>query len=325
MKLGKIPENVLKRSILKKLDVKRNDTSETTNFGEYCAFLSCDNGCMVFSSETSADDAVNKDHFLFDRLINSLAVKNAKAMGIMVSLTVPEYFSEQELKDKVETLSLAAKEKGIRILDVNTKVSEAVKAPIVSATVIGKTDDRFYNKACLGDDVVVSKWVGLEGTHLIAKLKEQELLKKFPSHLIYDAVNYDKFISIIPEAATAIKSGVTAMYSLSEGGIFAGLWELAGTCGVGLEIVLRDIPLKQETVEICNQYDLNPYELLSGGSLLMTTPDGNGLIMELNKIGIEAKVIGKCTDSNDKVLINDEIRRFIEPAKQDEIYKILQA
>ncbi len=54
----------------------------------------------------------------------------------------------------------------------------------------------------------------------------------------------------------------------------------------------------------------------------MTASDGYKVVDELTRIGIEASIIGKCTDSNDKVLYNDEIKRFIEPAKQDEIYKV---
>lgn len=323
MKLGKLPENVLKRSILKKLDLKRSDASTKPEFGEYCAFLRSDKENVVFSQGTVSDGLVGNIRFLVTKLINNLACKNAEAIGLMFSVTIPETMEEAELKSLISEMSEAAANVKINIIDVNTRVSADVLKPIVSATAIGKAVEPFRGKAHPGDDVIVTKWVGLEGTQTIARLKESELKEKFPTHLIYDAVNYDKFLAIIPEAATAIKSGASAVYSLSEGGIFAGLWELAGASGVGLDIVLRDIPIKQETIEICNFYDLNPYGLLSGGSLLITAPDGNGLVMELNKIGIEACIIGKCTDSNDKVIINDEIRRFIEPAKQDEIYKIL--
>jgi len=323
LKSGRLPENVLKRSILKKIDFKHNETSRNMSFGEYCAFFHCDGPGVTVSEESCSDELVNTGHFLVDKLVNNLAVKNSVPIGVIFSLTVPESMEEAELKTVSEMLGNASKQAKVAVLGVNTRVSAKVTAPIISATMFGNGDEEFTGKASPGDDVIVTKWVGLEGTHIIASKKEKELLNKFPSHLIYDAINFDRFISIVPEAATAIKSGASAVYGLSEGGIFAGLWELAEICGVGLDIVLRDIPLKQETVEICNYFDLNPYALLSGGSLLITAPDGNRLVMELNKAGIEAAIIGKCTDSNDRVLINEEIRRFIEPAKQDEIYSIL--
>ena len=48
-----------------------------------------------------------------------------------------------------------------------------------------------------------------------------------------------------------MKSGVRAMHDVTTGGIFGALWELAEASGVGLEIELKKIPIRQETVEIC--------------------------------------------------------------------------
>ena len=129
-------------------------------------------------------------------------------------------------------------------------------------------------------------------------------------------------MSIIPEAAVATKSGVSAMHDMSEGGVFGALWELAESAGVGLEIDLKKIPIRQETIEICEFFDLNPYKLLSGGSLLIATEDGNGLVMELEKADIPAVIIGKATDTNDRVLINEDERRFLETTQTDELYQL---
>ena len=136
------------------------------------------------------------------------------------------------------------------------------------------------------------------------------LRERYSQPFIDKAKELDRYISVLSEAATAVKSGVAAMHDVTEGGIFGALWEIAEASGVGLEIDLKKIPLKQETVEICEFFGINPYELISSGSMLMATEDGNGLVMELEKAGIPAVVIGKATDSNDRVLLNEEERRF---------------
>ena len=41
------------------------------------------------------------------------------------------------------------------------------------------------------------------------------------------------------------------MHDVTEGGIFGALWEMAEASGVGLEIDLKKIPIRQETVEVC--------------------------------------------------------------------------
>ncbi|MDE7259966.1 MAG: hydrogenase maturation factor, partial [Lachnospiraceae bacterium] len=128
--------------------------------------------------------------------------------------------------------------------------------------------------------------------------------------------------SIIPEAATAVKSGVCGMHDVSRGGIFGALWEMAQRAGVGLEIDLKKIPVKQETIEICEFYGLNPYELLSGGSLIMTAEDGAALVTVLAGEGIPAVVVGRTTDGNDRVIYNEEEKRYLDKPKEDQIYMV---
>ena len=98
---------------------------------------------------------------------------------------------------------------------------------------------------------------------------------------------------------------------------------MAEASGVGLEIDLKKIPVRQETIEICEFFGLNPYELISGGSMLMAAEDGNQLVHELKKAGIPAAVIGKAMAGNDRVLRNEEERRFLEPPKPDELYRVI--
>ncbi len=109
------------------------------------------------------------------------------------------------------------------------------------------------------------------------------LRERYSQPFIDKAKELDRYISVLSEAATAVKSGVAAMHDVTEGGIFGALWEIAEASGVGLEIDLKKIPLKQETVEICEFFGINPYELISSGSMLMAAEDGNGLVMELEK------------------------------------------
>ena len=73
-------------------------------------------------------------------------------------------------------------------------------------------------------------------------------------------------------------------------------------------------------MEICEFFDINPYKLLSGGCLLIAATDGNAVVMELEKAGIPAVVIGKATDRKDRVLINEDERRFLETAQTDELW-----
>ena len=186
--------------------------------------------------------------------------------------------------------------------------------------------------------MVVSKWIGLEGTSILAKEKEEELLTKLPASIVERAKNFDSLLSVLKEgivggrlqvaamqreAEVAVQAGVSAMHDVTEGGIFGALWEVGVASNVGLEIDLKAIPIKQETVEICEYFDINPYQLISSGSMLMVAADGNELVESLAKEGVPATVIGKVIAGNDRVIVRDEERRFLEPPKADELYKVL--
>lgn len=98
---------------------------------------------------------------------------------------------------------------------------------------------------------------------------------------------------------------------------------MAEASGIGMEIDLKKIPVRQETIEICEYFDINPYELISSGCMLMAASDGNTIVRELEKAGIHAAVVGKAMEGNDRVLYAAGERRFLEPPKADELYKVV--
>ncbi len=173
-------------------------------------------------------------------------------------------------------------------------------------------------------DLVVTKWIAMEATARLAKEKKEELLIRFPAAMIHTAENFEKQLSIETEARAASHFGSEYMRALEEGGIFTALWKLAEEAKAGLEVDLRKIPVRQETIEICEFFDLNPYNLLSGGSLLAAVPRGTEFAEYLQREGTEAVVIGRLTSGNDRILWNDGNKRFLDRPQKEEIYKIFE-
>ena len=97
---------------------------------------------------------------------------------------------------------------------------------------------------------------------------------------------------------------------------------MAEASGIGLDIDLKKLPIRQDTIEISEFFDINPYKLLSGGSLIIIAADGTRVGSELDKTGLNAAFVGASSDSNDRVRISGEERRFFETAQTDEIYKV---
>lgn len=333
MKAGKIPESVLKRSVLRQLKSKNDGLLKGAALGEDCAFFATyaeENmvSCMQQSVVEMADEkgfvAGTRISHVIVKSFNNLACAGATPIAIMIGLILPEETKEQQLKALVKEAEETVKTYGVEIAGGETSISDAVKAPVVTVTAYGKTAKDSLLRAGngrAGMDIVLSKWIGLEGTAILAKKHREKLLTRYPTYLIDDAAEFDKLLSILPEAATAVKSGVCAMHDASKGGIFGALWEFAEAAGVGLTIDLKKIPLRQETVEVCELLEENPYELLSGGCLLMATFEGEKLVESLMNQGIYATIVGRTTDKKERVLMNEDEIRFMDRPRGDSLWE----
>lgn len=327
MKPGKVSQNILKRSILKCIETTRNEVAVGPLVGEDCAVLSLGDNieCLVAQSKVAPYIKESGRHAVLS-VVNNIAAQGGEAVAVSVHALFPIRSREAHMKALMQDIAYEAKKYHMDIVTGHTEVTDAVARPVVSLTGIGKAasgSHKLTNAVRPNQDLVLTKWVGLEGTEILANAKEEELLTRLPKHLLDTAKGFAQLESIVPEAATAVKSGVSAMHDVSEGGVFGALWELADSAGVGLSIDLKSLPIKQETIEICEFFHLNPYALISGGCLLLATDNGYDLVRALEKENIHAVVIGKTTDGNDRVVTNGEETRFLEPPKMDEIYKVL--
>ena len=327
MKTGKIPESVLKRSVLRQLHNRRDEVLLGAGGGEDCAALTLEaDEVFVMSTDPITGTGKEMGSLAVITTANDLASSGAEPVGVMLTILLPEESEEALLKEIMRDAEATCEKFHMQILGGHTEVSAAVNRPVISVSGVGKVKKDAMIKtggARPGMDIVVSKWIGIEGTVILAKERERELLGRYATTFIDRSKDLDAYISVLSEAAVAARSGVSAMHDITEGGIFGALWEMAEASGVGLEIDLKKIPVRQETIEICEFFGLNPYELISGGSMLMAAEDGNQLVHELKKAGIPAAVIGKAMAGNDRVLLNEEERRFLEPPKPDELYRVI--
>lgn len=327
MEIGKVPENVLKRSILKQIKTKRPEVLVGADVGEDCAIIGLQpDEVMVLSTDPITGTTKEMGRWAVMISANDIASSGAEVIGVLVCALLPPRIREIKIRELMQEIETCCQELNIQVVGGHTEVTDAVNRPVLSVTGIGKVKkDRMLptKGAKPGQDIVITKWAALEGTAILAKEKEEELLQKFPAFLIEEAKGYSQYLSIIKEAAIAGKSNVSAMHDITEGGVFGALWEMAESAGVGLTIDLKKIPIKQATVEICNYFDVNPYEMMSSGSLMLAADNGYDLVRVLEEAGIHAAVIGKVTEGNDRVVTNGEETRFLEPPKTDQLYKAL--
>lgn len=327
MKIGKIPETVLKRSVFKQIRHRRDEVLVRPGVGLDCSILKlAEDEVCVLSTDPITGTVDDIGAYAVHITANDIACSGAEVVGIMLSILLPYPTSEQDLKALIRDIEAECEKYNIEVLGGHTECTKAVNQPIVTVTGVGKMkhDEVFPAKGVKpGQEIVLTKWAGLEGTAILAKAKEEMLRTRYSSNFIDGAKDFLQYISILPEAKICKGRRVFAMHDVTEGGIFGALWELGASANLGVEVDLDKIPMRQETIEICEFFDLNPYSLISSGSLLIVTDEANHLVMDLEKNGIKATVIGKMIAGNDRVVYNEEERRFLAPSQPDELYKVM--
>ena len=339
MNYGKLNEDVYERSVVKVIKANTH-TNSTENkefyngaeIGNFCAVFPCAdtanrsasaNGVASAQASASGKNAVMR---AYEAALNSIA-----ANGILgsydwayadISLFVPEKLREIKVREMLAETARRADELRIPVLNVNVQVLPWVHMETANCVIHMALNGWVERKgASPDDDIVMTKWIGLEGAALIARSSRETLKARYPADIVQETAGFLQYLSVMPEAATAMKSGASDMQAAGEGGIFGGLWELAAKNSVGLVADLKCIPVRQETIEVCEYFDLNPYELMAGGSLLITCPNGSALVKTLADCGIASAVIGKITQGNDRIIRHEDESRFLEPVRGDEIYK----
>lgn len=324
MKIGKISESVLKRTIIKEIKYKNKTVKKGAAVGNDGAVFATDGRDMVSSISTYTGDIILCGIRAFAGAVNSLAAKEAKPFAVQVSILMPESTKESMLRSFMIKLHDMSQAIGVQIAGGHTETAAGIENPVVTLTSYGYREKSFNGELYKGRsdvrldngyDIVMIGEAGLEGTAVLAVENEAELRKRFTGSYIDKAKEYVSELVIVREAAAAEQHGGKAMHDTSKGGVFASLWELSEYLKCGMEVNLRDIPIRQETIELCEYFNLNPYFINSLGGLLVVTEDGEGLVKKIANAGKVAAVIGHTVSGHQKTIINNGEKRYLESPK----------
>lgn len=274
-----------------------------------------------------AAGAVNVD-FPEEAGADSAKEANGTAIGAGIHIAYPPHADKPGIYRMEKRIRKVCGERKIEVLESRIYEQPLLCIPSVTingiAAVPGKGAGTraVEGKLPAGADIVLSKWVGMDGMLQIASEKKEELLERFTPGFIRQTLSYEKELFAGKEIETACHMGVLAIRQITRGGIFAALWELAVEGKTGLDLDLKRFLILQETVEVCEYFRLNPYQMSSAGSFLFVTADGETLKEALIKEGIMASVIGKTVKGQGKVIRNGEDVRFIDRPAPEELWKL---
>ena len=324
MRRGKISEIALKRSVLKNIKNRNAKVIRGADLSNDACEIQLEDVTVVMSSnciETWIEGCIE---FNIAKGMNNIYVQGGIPFAAEVSIALPLEYEEKQLGKLMRKLDEVFGKYNVQISGGHTTVSANVNQPIIMFTIMGS---KCYNVNCLkdvkpGQQIVMTKSIAVGGTGLISNAKTDILKEKFINTYVDKCKDIINYISIEDESRIALECGEVALHDISTGGVFAGVWELTSASGLGVKIELQKIPVWQETIEVSEVFDINPYMLDGTGSLLIVTNNGERLVDVLEEKGINASVIGIITSDKNRVLINGDETRFLEPQRGDEIYKL---
>lgn len=325
MKLGKVSQTVYRRSILKQIQSEDAHSLITPSQEEHCFGLCAEATDQVVDAEVTLYGN-EKDLCVFAILeaANHLWAKGVKAEGITVELLLPEYAFESRIKSMISSAKECAKEHDLHILRADAQVVPNISTTIVHVTAIGtiSIEENLVSSPSAGQELVMFGYMGLSGALRIKREKEEELKKRFVGAFLDKMETYRTYLYGEKALEVARNCGATGAMQVTDGGVLAALWNFAERAGAGLAVDMRKIPVKQETIELCECYQLNPYQMSSIGAFLVAVEQGEELVERLHQMEIPAAVIGRLTDGNDRVILSGGEVRYLDKPAADELVKI---
>ena len=116
---------------------------------------------------------------------------------------------EEELKEMMRGVESACSQLNMEVMGGHTEITDVVKHPLISVTGVGtikKEEVLVTSSVKPGQDIVITKWIGLEGTSIAAKEKEAELLERF-AHLLWRQQNTLTSIFLLCRKQKSQKNG----------------------------------------------------------------------------------------------------------------------
>lgn len=282
-------------------------------------------GYVISETAIAYGDSKRIGSYAVAAAVNEVLVRADAVDQMEIKVCAPLEEKKTHLYDVKSEVARCCKERGIAFEEPEIcRTIVAAKTFVQVNAVAADVKQQAWNRETMraGQDIVLTKWIGLEGTLRILDEKREELGKRFSGTFLHQVEELHEAVFAEREIQVAKAGGVSVMRQVGEGGIFAALYRLAKEAGTGLVVDLKAIPVRQETIEICEYYKLNPYQLASAGNILMICDDGEALADALHKEETEAAVIGRLTDNNDKIIQNGEDIRYIDRPAPDELMKI---
>jgi hydrogenase expression/formation protein HypE len=166
---------------------------------------------------------------------------------------------------------------GASLVGGHTEVTAVVRQPVVIGQMLGlREDGEFIRTGGVreGDVILQVGPAPIEGAAVLAEEAQERLRAVAPATLAAArAALREPGISVVESALRASALGATALHDPTEGGLSAGLYELAEASDIALRVDAEAILWFEPGIAVCEALGADPWGVLASGTLLAGFPE----------------------------------------------------
>ena len=292
---GKLDPETISRLVYGRTGAPAPDLIQGAAFGEDTAAVPIGDEILVINADPCSLAAEHVGTIAVHVACNDVAASGAHPRWLTSTILLPEANAVETLDRVTAQLDSAAREVGATIVGGHTERSAQLDRPLLAMTAMGLTD-RYVatGGAEPGDRLLLTKGAGVEATGIMATDFRAELSGVVDEATIDRAADFFDWLSVVPDAE-AVGPFATAMHDPTEGGVLAGLVELALAGAVRCVVSREDILVRDETAALGDALGVDPLRTFGSGALLASVPEeavGEAL-RAADEAGIEAAEIGR--------------------------------
>lgn len=331
--VGKLTPEMLLKYVINRIGASDPSVLVGPSIGEDAALVDLGDGKVLVVHVDPITGAVELLGWLAVQVsCNDIAVRGVRPRWLLSVLYIPEDASEELVDGITSQIDQAAKEVGVAVIGGHSEFTPGIDRPLISMTAIGVAEKGKYvttGGARVGDAVIMTKTVGVEGTAILSTDFRDTLLERgIPPDVIQLGREFIKRVSVVKEALALAEAGLaTSMHDPTEGGLLGGLAEIAYASGKTLYIWEEKVRVAKETAAVTRVLELDPLRLISSGTLVATVPsdDVGKALKVLEDAGIEASAIGYVGEKSDNLVVvtrrDGSTEKISKVYAEDEIYR----
>jgi len=339
LKIGKLKHDYLAKMLknfVSDLEIKDKRVIVGSKIGEDAAVIDMGEKYLIAKTDpiTFATDEIG--YYAVNVNVNDVVCMGGTPKWFQSTILLPEKNTTEDLIENIfKNIHSTCKSMNITVIGGHAEITPNLDRPIVIGSLLGEVEKEklvVTSGAKPENALILTKGIFIEGTSIIGREKEEELKVKEQSYYFIKICKnylYEPGISVLKEALLANRHfKINSMHDPTEGGLFTGIAEMAIASNTGMLIEKEKINILPEPIVLSKLYNLNPYNTISSGSLLIAIDGQNDnpskLIELLKKNKISAEKIGIIVPKKDGLKIKDKDgnKSALIYSETDEITKI---